>query len=77
MFDRLARSAAAARELIVETGAKLLDAETTDCMASRSTVVDTVSENLVQDALNKLMIGRTSLVISNRLSTIQKAYKIT
>ena len=47
MFDRLARSAAAARELIVETGAKLLDAETADCMARRSTVVDTVSENQI------------------------------
>ena len=38
--------------------------------------LDTVSENLVQDALNKLMIGRTSLVIAHRLSTIQKADKI-
>ena len=38
--------------------------------------LDTVSENLVQEALNKLMIGRTSLVIAHRLSTIQKADKI-
>jgi len=38
--------------------------------------LDTVSENLVQEALNKLMAGRTSLVIAHRLSTIQKADKI-
>ena len=38
--------------------------------------LDTVSENLVQEALNKLMIGRTSIVIAHRLSTIQKADKI-
>ena len=43
MFDRLARSAAAARDLIVETGAKLLDTEKEDCVARRSSVVDTVS----------------------------------
>ena len=43
MFDRLARSAAAARELIVETGAELLDTEKEDCVARRSAVVDTVS----------------------------------
>ena len=43
MFDRLARSAAAARELIVETGAELLDTEKEDCVARRSSVVDTVS----------------------------------
>ena len=34
------------------------------------------SENLVQDALNKLMNKRTSLVIAHRLSTIQNADKI-
>ena len=37
--------------------------------------LDTVSENLVQEALNKLMVGRTSLIIAHRLSTIQKADK--
>jgi subfamily B ATP-binding cassette protein MsbA len=30
----------------------------------------------VQDALEKLMIGRTSFVIAHRLSTIKKADKI-
>tara|TARA_B100000674_G_scaffold327292_1_gene272979 strand:+ start:66 stop:1019 length:954 start_codon:yes stop_codon:yes gene_type:complete len=38
--------------------------------------LDSESENLVQDALNKLMNKRTSLVIAHRLSTIQNADKI-
>jgi ABC-type multidrug transport system fused ATPase/permease subunit len=35
--------------------------------------LDTESEKLVQDALNKLMKNRTSVVIAHRLSTIRKA----
>lgn len=35
--------------------------------------LDTESEKLVQDALNKLMKNRTSLIIAHRLSTIQNA----
>lgn len=38
--------------------------------------LDTESEMLVQDALNKLMKNRTSLIIAHRLSTIQKADNI-
>ena len=38
--------------------------------------LDSESESLVQDALNKLMNKRTSLVIAHRLSTIQNADKI-
>ncbi len=38
--------------------------------------LDTESEKLVQEALDKLMENRTSLVIAHRLSTIQKADKI-
>jgi len=38
--------------------------------------LDTESERLVQDALEKLMINRTSLVIAHRLSTILKADQI-
>ena len=38
--------------------------------------MDTESEKLVQEALEKLMENRTSLVIAHRLSTIQKADKI-
>ena len=36
----------------------------------------TESEKLVQDALNKLMKNRTSLIIAHRLSTIQHADEI-
>ncbi len=38
--------------------------------------LDTKSERLVQDALDKLMESRTSLVIAHRLSTIQNADEI-
>lgn len=38
--------------------------------------LDSQSEKLVQDALDILMKGRTSLVIAHRLSTIQKADRI-
>ncbi len=38
-----------------------------------TSALDTVSEKLVQEALNNLMKQRTSLVIAHRLSTIQNA----
>lgn len=38
--------------------------------------LDSESERLVQEALDKLMIGRTSVVIAHRLATIKKADKI-
>jgi ATP-binding cassette, subfamily B, bacterial MsbA len=38
--------------------------------------LDTESEKLVQDAIQKLMLNRTSLVIAHRLSTIQHADEI-
>ena len=38
--------------------------------------LDTESERLVQDALEKMMANRTSIVIAHRLSTIQKASNI-
>lgn len=38
--------------------------------------LDSESERLVQEALDKLMVGRTSVVIAHRLATIRKADKI-
>lgn len=38
--------------------------------------IDTETEHLIQDALVRLMEGRTSIVIAHRLSTIQNADKI-
>ncbi len=38
--------------------------------------LDSESERIVQEALDKLMIGRTSFVIAHRLATIRKADKI-
>lgn len=41
-----------------------------------TSALDTESERVVQDALDRLMIGRTSFVIAHRLSTIKNADKI-
>ena len=41
-----------------------------------TSALDTASEKLVQDALDKLMRGRTSLVIAHRLSTVRNADRI-
>ncbi len=38
--------------------------------------LDSESEKIVQDALERLMVGRTTFVIAHRLSTIQKADRI-
>ncbi len=38
--------------------------------------LDTESERLIQDAMNKLITGRTTFVIAHRLSTVQNASKI-
>lgn len=38
--------------------------------------IDTETEGLIQDALEKLMQGRTTLIVAHRLSTIQNSDKI-
>lgn len=41
-----------------------------------TSALDSESEMLVQDALNRLMIGRTTVVIAHRLTTVQRADRI-
>ena len=57
-----------ARALVSDPDILILDEATSS--------VDTETELLIQDALNRLMANRTSIVIAHRLSTIQNADKI-
>lgn len=41
-----------------------------------TSALDVKSENIVQEALEKTMTGRTCLLVAHRLSTIQKSNKI-
>ena len=41
-----------------------------------TSALDTESEQLVQEALNTLLEGRTSIIIAHRLSTIRAASRI-
>jgi subfamily B ATP-binding cassette protein MsbA len=41
-----------------------------------TSALDKISENKIQEALKKLMVGKTTIVIAHRLSTIESADKI-
>ncbi len=57
-----------ARALLVDPRLLIMDEATSS--------VDTVTEALIQDALERLLRGRTAIVIAHRLSTVRKADRI-
>ena len=63
------------RQLICIARAVLVDPRIL-IMDEATSSVDTVTEALIQDALNRLLGGRTAIVIAHRLSTVRNASRI-
>ncbi|MEP6573667.1 MAG: ABC transporter transmembrane domain-containing protein, partial [Gemmatimonadota bacterium] len=59
---------AIARAILKDPAVLLLDEATSS--------LDTESERLVEDALERLMVGRTTLIIAHRLSTVRRADRL-
>jgi len=59
---------AIARAVLKDSAVLVLDEATSS--------LDTESERLVEDALEKLLVGRTTLIIAHRLSTVRRADRL-
>jgi subfamily B ATP-binding cassette protein MsbA len=59
---------AIARAILKNPSVLILDEATSN--------LDTESERLIEDALAKLLVGRTTLIIAHRLSTVQRADRL-
>ncbi|MEO6057911.1 MAG: ABC transporter transmembrane domain-containing protein [Gemmatimonadales bacterium] len=59
---------AIARAILKDPAVLVLDEATSN--------LDTESERLIEDALTKLLVGRTTLIIAHRLSTVQRADRL-
>jgi subfamily B ATP-binding cassette protein MsbA len=59
---------AIARAILKDPAVLILDEATSS--------LDTESERLIEDALTKLLVGRTTLIIAHRLSTVQRADRL-
>jgi ABC-type multidrug transport system fused ATPase/permease subunit len=59
---------AIARAILKDPAVLILDEATSN--------LDTESERLIEDALARLLVGRTTLIIAHRLSTVQRADRL-
>ncbi len=59
---------AIARAILKDPAVLILDEATSS--------LDTESERLIEDALARLLVGRTMLIIAHRLSTVQRADRL-
>ena len=59
---------AIARAILKDPAVLILDEATSS--------LDTESERLIEDALGRLLVGRTTLIIAHRLSTVRRADRL-
>jgi subfamily B ATP-binding cassette protein MsbA len=59
---------AIARAILKDPAVLILDEATSN--------LDTESERLIEDAMSRLLVGRTTLIIAHRLSTVRRADRL-